>query len=111
MFDTETFSFAKLNVPGGASFLGKTNFAGVTYITPFQLVFRGRMGHNGISAGNRPGAKSLGGNMSDWFEVVERWADVGGVREAIIFVGPLEACESAADEWHSDDLIIRPVSF
>lgn len=92
---------------GGVSFLGKTNFAGVTYITPFQLVFRGRMAHNGISAGNRPGAKSLGGNMSEqWFEVIDR-----GV---IVFAGPLQSCGDFVAENNNNyayGLIIRPVTF
>lgn len=45
-----------------------------------------------------------------WFEVVERWTDARGKREAIIFCGPLKECQNIMN-WGSGDLIIRPVTF
>lgn len=48
--------------------------------------------------------------MSDWFEVVERWEDEQGKREAIIFAGPLKKCQELA-KWGSGDMVIRPISF
>lgn len=49
--------------------------------------------------------------MSDWFEVVERWTDARGEREAIIFCGSLQACGEAVANRDSDDLTIRPITF
>ena len=45
-----------------------------------------------------------------WFEVVDRWTDARGEREAIVFCGPLQACEVAAAE-NFPDAFIRPISF
>lgn len=49
---------------------------------------------------------------AQWFEVVERWADARGEREAIVFAGPLQACgEALENDDNADSLIIRPISF
>lgn len=83
----------------------------MTYLTQFRLVFFGRMTHNGSSAGDRPRREILEVVMSDqWFEVVDKWTDARGEREAIVFCGPLQACEVAAAE-NFPDAFIRPISF
>ena len=51
--------------------------------------------------------------MSDWFEVIERWNDERGVREAIVFAGPAQACEDYVHSLgdYGQGLIIRPITF
>ena len=48
--------------------------------------------------------------MTEWFEVVERWTDARGEREAILFCGPLQACEGAVAK-NFPAATIRPISF